>query len=216
MKSAIFLWLLLLPLCVFAQANKSRIAVELSAGAEVGWWVYNKGTTDPSVSNNQGWDRTHLDLLSVYEANALYSLKKWTIGLGGNYTQLYTTRMVSSTHTSFDTDKYNIANGTVKYYKFHVLAEYRIAQKQRYSFSPQVKFGFFKLSTTHPEQPNFGRKLFYEVGFSNQILLFPRWVINIMPRYSVLAITPKTPTFKNEKHNVYSLGINAGLRYQLR
>ena len=214
MKFAIILWML--PLWIVAQNNLNRVAVELAAGAEVGWWVYNKGTTNPDVNNNLGWDRTHLDLLSVYEINAMYSVNKWKIGGGANFTQLYNSKMVGSNDTGFFNDEYNIANGTVKFYKFYFLTEYEVVKYKRYSLNPQLKAGFFKINTTHPEKDNFGVKMLYEVGFNNQVMLFNRWNFTITPRYAVLLIKPKEPNATNEKHNVYSLGVNVGLRYWLR
>ena len=97
----------------------------------------------------------------------------------------------------------------------NVLAEFDLIQQINYTLSPIVKFGFFRIDTTHPEKENFGAKTFWTFGLTNEIKLSKISLI-VRPVYDVLTILPHEEKARNEKHNIYSLGINFGVRYLIR
>ena len=206
------IWIVLL-LPIMAECQNS-IKVEFVSGFETGWWVYNKGSTDSQTKNNLGWDRTRHSIFLPAELNIFYKLDRFKAGVGANYSVFFVYQMVSSKDTYSEPNIYHVAENSVKFLKMNLIAEFDLIQKISYSLSPLVKFGFFEIDTTHPEKENFGRKTFWTFGITNEINLSKLSLI-VRPVYDVLTILPQEEKGKNEKHNIYSMGLNLGIRYSI-
>jgi hypothetical protein len=210
MKTICFL--LLIP--VIAECQNS-LKIEFVSGFETGWWVYNKGSTDDQVANNLGWDRTRHSIFLPAELSVFYKFDRYKVGGGVNYSMFFVYQMVSSQDTYANPKIYHVADNSVKFLKVNFLLEFDLIQKIRYIMSPLVKFGFFRIDTIHPEKENFGRKTFWTVGLTNEIRL-SRFSLILRPVFDVLTILPRKEKARNEKHNVYSMGLSLGIRYSLR
>lgn len=210
MKTICFLLLL----TVFAYSQNS-LNVEFTSGIETGWWVYNKGSTDSHLANNLGWDRTRHSIFLPAELSVFYQSGRYGIGAGINYSVFFVYQMVRSTDTYFLPSIYRVSDNSVKFLKMNLLAEFGLIQKVSYSLSPIVKFGLFHIDSTHPRKENFGRKTFWTFGITSEIKMSKISLV-VRPVYNVLTILPREEKEFNEKHNIYSMGLNFGIRYSIR
>ena len=209
------IWLLLIFFSsAICQSNHNSLIIDVVSGVESGWWVYNKGSTEESVSNNLGWDRTHHRVFLPLEIGIYYQIHRYKIGLGLNHSWFFENTMFSSKDSYFFPDRYPVSDNTIKILKLSLQGEFDLVQKQVFSLSPIIKFGFFKIDTNHPEKDNFGRKTSFAFGITNQIRLSKMDLI-LRPIFYLLTISPKVEKVYNEKHNIYSIGLNIGLRFPL-
>jgi hypothetical protein len=204
----------LLFLTVLAECQNS-LNIEFVSGIETGWWVYSKGSTEMNIQNNLGWDRTRHNIFLPAELGVFYQVDRYSVGAGINYSVFFVYQMVSSNDTYSFPNIYRVADNSVKFLKMNLHAEFDLIQKIKYSLSPIVKFGFFHIDSTHPQKENFGRKTFWTFGITNEIKL-SRISLIVRPVYNLLTILPHTEKVSNEKHNVYSMGLNLGIRYSIR
>lgn len=203
--------LLLLPLFGFCQ---NSLNIEFVSGIETGWWVYDKGSAGEDIANNLGWDRTRHSIFLPAEFSVSFKIDRYRIGAGTNYSVFFVDQMVSSTDTYSFRNFYPVADNTVKFLKMNLLFEFDLVRKISFALSPIAEFGFFRISTTHPEKENFGSKTFWAFGLTNEIKLSKISLI-VRPIYNVLTILPRMEKANNEKHHVYSVGIDLGIRYSI-
>lgn len=209
----IIYFLLILISGAVCQTNQN-LQIEILSGVETGWWVYDKGSTEESTPNNLGWDRTRHRAFLPTEINAFYKIHRYKIGLGVNHSWFLENTMLSSSDTYFFPNRYPVSESTVKIFKLYFQSEIDLVQKPKYSLSPVIKFGFFNIDTNHPEKDNFGTKSFWGFGITNQIKLSKITLI-VRPVLYWLTIQPKIEKVYHEKHNIYSIGLNVGLRFSL-
>jgi len=70
-KIRIIVFLFVLTLASLANHPSSKnLILEISSGANAGWWIFNKGTTE----NNPGPDQTSLALFAPIQLNILYKI----------------------------------------------------------------------------------------------------------------------------------------------
>ncbi len=198
MKSITFL-ILLLPALAFGQMQNKRLVLEYSTGLATGWWVYNKGTSDSGRFNTFGIDRTNNSVFLPSEFNVLYRVKKIKFGAGLNYSFFFVSRMRGFEDSDNLFFRYEISDGSVRLKKFSLQTEFDVIRKGRYTLSPNVRFGIFKLNTLHPEKDNFGRQTFWEFGITNEVG-FSRFGFVLRPKYNALTIQPKEAKNKDEKN----------------
>jgi hypothetical protein len=212
MKTVCFL--LILICSAICQDQHDSLIIEVMSGVESGWWVYNKGSTEEGVQNNLGRDRTGYRLFLPTELNIFYKMHRFKIGAGINHSWFFENTMFSSTDSYFYRDRYSVSKNAVKILKVNLAGEFDLIQKMKYALSPVIKFGIFQIDTTHPEKANFGMKTFWGFGITNQIKL-SKFNLILRPVYYLLTIKPDVQKANHEQHNIYSLGLNIGLRYSL-
>jgi hypothetical protein len=126
----------------------------------------------------------------------------------------YENTMISSYDSYFFPNKYQISENNIKILKMNLQTEFTLVQKPNYSLGPLIKFGIFEIDTNHPRKDDFGTKTFFGFGITNQIKISKLTAI-IRPVFYWFTIQPKVEIVFNEKHNIYSIGLNIGLRYSL-
>ncbi|MFQ5674331.1 MAG: hypothetical protein ACE5G1_00415 [bacterium] len=207
-----FFALLLFPTLAFSQG---KFLVEASSGVASGWWIYNRGSTDPDLFNNQGWDRTQHSFFLSFKFSLFYKINRFKIGVGA-YRSLFLEDTMLAFEDSDDTfSRYGISNGSVQLSMFSLQTEFDLVQSGNYTLGPKVGFGFFEIDTTHPQKGNFGQQTFWEVGLTNEIR-FSRFALVLRPQYEALIILPKEARFAHEKHTIYDFGLDIGIRYWLK
>lgn len=195
------------------QANQNLI-IEIFSGVETGWWVYNKGSTEEGIQNNLGWDRTRHRPFIPIELGIYYKINRIKIGVGVVHSWFFENAMLSSYDSYFFPNNYQISENSIKILQMNLQTEFDLVQKPNYSLSPLIKFGIFDIDTNHPQKDNFGTKTVFGFGITNQIKLSKATLL-IRPIFHWFAIQPKVEKVFNEKHNIYSIGLNIGLRYSL-
>jgi len=182
----------------------------------VGWWLHNRGSTDPSFANTLGWDRTHLALIPSIQLEAGYNVGKVCIGLGGAYQWLMDDDMIRSQDAIGRPNRFKVAENWVELGNLHGFFEYKLIHNQKFALGPHIKAGTFWIKTTHPERAGFGRKLYTSIGITHQIRLTHFMEAIIRPEYLVFYMWPKQGHGNlNEQHRIYGLGIGLGLRFHL-
>ena len=206
-----FIFFLFLSEVGISQNSQPEFSLEIISGAEIGWWIYNKGSTEAGVKNNLGWDKARVSPFIPIEINGIVIFKKWSIGAGFNYSMLLENEMDNHRDSRQFFAQYEIAERFVTLSSFQVLTEYRLFQSPKFSLNPGIKAGYFLINTTHPQKDNFGPKLFWEFGLTHEII-FSRIRFLIRPNYTTMIIFPKNRLNENEIHHLYSFGVNVGMR----
>jgi hypothetical protein len=209
--AAIWLWLIQ-PL----SAQDLRLNVELSSGAAVGWWVYDKGFTDTLPQLHRGFDRTHLSFVLPVDFSVTLQQQRWEFGLGAGYRQLQDDQMVASDHRRGARNTYYITerNTNILFFQAFGQLRYELLQFPRFSLAPSIKLGRFWVRHTHPQAATFRQQWVREIGLMARFKLLPRLEYWFMPQYADQLITVPN-SHVGERHNIYTIGILAGLRYSL-
>ncbi len=211
----IFLILMMLVTKGLGQSLDRKFAISASTAVQQGVWIYDKGTTDKQVANNQGYDFSH------YRANLSCSLglmhRFGKLKLGYSYTRRYflEDEIKKNNDKYFHKQRYEISDGTVIYNQYGVSAEYAVIDKKKFTLSPSFEFGMFSINSTHPEKANFGRKTYFNIGVASIIHINRHdWVFK--PLYTEMTILPKVKKNKNEKNRITSMGMQVSYRYWLK
>jgi hypothetical protein len=213
MKSAgISLLLLIFATIAAGQDLSQRFSLEISTGAEAGWWIYDKGSDNAAIENNLGYDVTHLALILPFDAGLQYEWKKLSLGAGISYRVLNDDIMRSQGFSITGGNQYTIAEERVPFFQYWVQGSYTLADRPNFRFAPVLRFGGFRLESIHPEKANFGAKYFLEGGLHHQIRIWKNlwWILRL--KYTFMTIRPVGQTHFHENHRIYGIGANTGLR----
>lgn len=211
---AIGIFLCMLSPTVQAQKLKKKFAIEVSSGTDLGWWIYDTGIPQQSNTNDWGRDYTHHSLALGLGLDLLCRFDKFTLGAGVQTSWLFEDDMIGAQDSEFEFDRVDIAEQAVNFTFYSLQASYTLIESKKYSFSPAFRYGIFQIDTVHPERDNFGAKTFLEIGFDNAVRLSNIELI-ARPRYRVMKIKPETEKNPGEKHRIYNIGLQLGLRFWL-
>ncbi|MCB9235388.1 MAG: hypothetical protein H6581_27280 [Bacteroidia bacterium] len=213
MKLIASLFLLsLLCLTSWAQVSKGKFAVDLQSGTQAGWWIFNQGSDDPKISNNQGWDRTHLANIWHEELNLRYRLGRLQLGAGVAFLDLRDRIMVDSEDQSWSRDRYAIADVSLKGIFYSAIVGWELVSNPRYSFVPELKTGTFYLDQISPEKPWMKGNFHWEAGLSNEFRL-GRLGLLLKPVYTSGTTFHKKPGFYHQRSTLVGFGITGGIRF---
>lgn len=215
MKIIIVVLLLACTSPLLSQVN-TGLAIEGYGGFEYGWWVYNRGSTSSSIFNNLGWDRS--DSRPTFSSGilGLYQFKNWSTGVGTDYQAFNEQFLEDFEDTSRDRELTRLSDGSVKFWRYYLYLEYHLVKKSHYTLSPSIRIGTFKTETSFEGEDNFGRKLFWQIGLSNQARLSNKLTLVIRPEYKKMLIKPKVKENFHEKHEIKSFGLSMGIRYTFK
>lgn len=199
----------------FSQNQSQKLAFSVSTAVQQGIWIYDKGTTDERVANNQGYDFSHYRANLSFSTGLVYNFGKLKLGVSYTYRNFFEDNIKKDGDKPFHKQRYKISKGTVKYNQYGILVEYGVIDKKNFSLSPSFEFGTFNIQTIHPEKENFGRKTYFNVGVAS-VLHRNRhdWVF--LPLYTEMTILPKVKKAKNEKNRITSIGMQVSYRYWLK
>lgn len=209
MHRAIYL-VLLIPFYAFPQKG---FIIETSGGFGSGWWTYNKGVAQDGEP--LGWDHTSTRAFTNAGVDFIFKINTFSIGAGGEFSFFHTSSMLASDHSRRNYNKYPVAEKRVLFSKFCLIAEYAAWTGKNFSFSPQVKTGSFTVETIHPEKENFGFRMFFEAGAHNQFRLFRELYLIARPSVCVMTIRSNKNGRQGERHQVFNLNFDIGLRYAI-
>ena len=205
----------LLTFCTFFySACAQELSFEIATGASGGWWYYSQGAVDNAFDTGKGNAYSESTLMVPLETNIRYTLHRFDVGLGINYTLFVEDDMYGVGNQDATLNTIKISEGAVTFLKVHLLSSFALLQRERYTLSPQIKTGLFNIHTTHPEKDNFGTKTFWETGFMNEIS-FTKWSLILYPHFNTMNIHTREPVHTGENHKIYSLGIMFGTRWLL-
>ncbi|MEM9024869.1 MAG: hypothetical protein AAGB22_14065 [Bacteroidota bacterium] len=196
-------------------AQQPRFGIAVGTGIEVAWWVYDRGSNVEGVANTLGWDRTQQSPIFPVELNAHYRWKRLTFEVGGGFRAFLEDRMRRADDAVGNFSRYAISNGAVTFRYAHAGIGLALIQRQRFDWGPAIKVGTFNISSTHPEEGNFGSRYFWELGVDHTIR-FGRFDWTFRPNYQVWTIRPEERQNNNENHRIYSLGLDTRLRFWIR
>ncbi|MEM6263287.1 MAG: hypothetical protein AAGI38_12320 [Bacteroidota bacterium] len=216
MKQLLFIGFMF-PLCASLYSQQWKVGLEATTGAEIGWWIYDKGSNLEGVSNNLGWDRTHLAMMGPYEVTLLVQRERIGVGLVGGIRYLADDEMIASEHTSQIRNKYPITENEESLWMNHtgIQFSYGLIHSPRFTLAPEIRLGFFDLETIHPGKDRFGVKSFWQLSVVHSIKLTPAVEAIVRPTYFQYHISVPDPVNFNERHDIYGIGVNAGIRFWL-
>ena len=209
-KSGWLVILLFFPL----YASSQTLSLEVLTGASGGWWYYTQGNLDAAFDTEKGNAYTESALILPVETNLRYTIKRFDVGAGMQYSIFAENEMFGLGNTDTDFNKLKISKNAVTFFKIHLLTSYALLQANNYTLSPQLKAGIFTINTTHPDRDNFGSKTFWEAGIRNEIS-FAKWRLLLSPYFNTMTIRPRQPLHEEARHKIYSLGIMFGAIWPL-
>lgn len=206
--------LLLLPIFSFSQSSP-QFFLQISSGADIGWWIYDKGQTDTLPTIHRGYDRTHLAAIYPIEIEAGIKAQRWTFAAGYSRRTLEDNVMIGSDHRRGDRNKYKIIQDKsyIPLHTYHAQAAYSLVQKRRFSMGFQLRVGGFSLTHDHPRKAYFHHQWMYETALPIYLDISRQLQFMFRPRYAQLNISTKGSTYNGEKHGIYSVGATGGLRF---
>lgn len=216
MRQLLLILFVVMAVSGLAQRESPGLDIEIASGATTGWWVYNRGSSDPAILNDQGYDRTHHCLFLPATVAVLYRHPKFRAGLTAEYLWMFEDKMFRNSDRVADPERIKISDGFVKIMKIGLQAEYVLFHRNKYILAPGVKGGVFEIKTLHPEQDNFGTKLYGELFVTNEFLMNDRLSFIVRPTYKGMSIAPKTQFFEHQRHSILHFGAEVGLRVRIR
>jgi len=200
--------LLLLP---FSALSQKSTFLELSGGIGSGWWTYDKGIADDG--NHLGWDNSPVRAFAGVEAECVFRFNRWNVGLGSRLAFYLYDKMLAGNHSQYHQNKYKIAERNVRFIQFYVVGEYDLFSGKKFLFSPFIKAGSFLIDTTHPQADKFGFRMMFSGGVNNQFVLTDRLWLVAGPYCQVMTIWGNEKARDGEKHQIFNLNFDLGLRY---
>lgn len=190
--------------------NKQHFYPEISIGLASCWWAYQKG--EDSLSKEVlAWDRTHNTVLFEIDFGLFYQFNRFKTGIVLNR-GIFDAQIMRAAENSFVSRKlYLVSEKNIKFLKWAWQIEYDLMKSNKFSLSPNIRYGFFNIETIHPEKENFGEKYFWDLGLSAQYQ-FKRIRISTRIKRSVSTIVPIHGRPK-ELHKIYNIGYQFALKY---
>ena len=195
-----------------SQSHRSGFAIDISSGISSGWWLYNRGSTNPDILNDQGWDRTSNSPFWHNSISLLYRFQQLSLGVTLQYDLFLEDKMRAFDDRDAVYARYPIAENAVPFRKYGLQLEFTLLQKRRYTLSPMLQFGSFQLETDHPQSENFSGELFWVIGLTNEIS-WRQLSFIIRPRFSSFHMNHKETVLRNEGHQIYNFGLALGIRW---
>ncbi len=187
-------------------------AIDVGSGFSSGWWLYNRGSADPDILNDQGWDRTSNSPFWHNSIGLLYRFRQVSLGVTLQYDLFLEDKMRAFDDRDAVYARYPIADNSVPFTKYGLQLEVVLLQKRRYTLSPMLQFGRFQLETDHPQANNFSDESFMVFGLTNEIS-WQRFSLVFRPQLSTFRIAHKETVFRNEGHSIYNFGLSLGMRW---
>lgn len=199
------------------QSTQAQLSIEISSGAELGWWVQNKGFNDTLPNFHQGYDRSHLSFMLPAELSLSYQYGDWRFGLGGAYRYFDDNVLVGTDNARGNYSRYRLQseNQGVRFWSWQAEIQYLLIQKPKFSFSPFLAFGSFMTNATIPEALLSTIPWHYRFGLELSHILGPHFQWYAKPRYARFHIGYEDAAYRDFQQNVYSIGILTGIRYRL-
>ena len=196
------------------QNKKTSFAIGIDMGGSGGWWVYHKGSLDPSNYNDQGIDKIQFSGFINYGVSFTNKVNAFKLTGVIQQVLLFEDKMRTNLDSRLLNSRYPVSTGSVKFWMYSLETEYDWIKNKYYILSPKVGFGIFSINTLHPEKDNFGKKYFWKIGINNQVC-FNNYDLLFECNWVSRTILPKTEKFEGENHKIYSVGVQAGIRFWL-
>lgn len=209
----LFCFSMLLAFGAFGQnTNDSKLHLSLggSLGGGIGWWIHDYGLEEDGLA--AGYARTHFVALLSAGGEVGLSWRKWEAGINLRNYWMDENRLLESSDRRRDLNRVAVSETWVKWMNYHFWLRYAVVKGKRFRLAPHLGLGNFNLVTTHPEAATFNRRLSWEIGLDHEFAL-SRLKVFFRPQYSILEIWPDERR-RGEKHKIFGMGAQMGLRYQ--
>ena len=193
-------------------AGLSQLSIELSSGADLGWWVYDKGLR--ADGTDAGYDRTHLALSIPAEASLMYQFGKWSVGVGYSQRWLDDNLLIGSEDRRGDRTRYFITENFEDILTRHLSlsGRYHWLQKKRFQMYARVQLGSFRSNVSIRDGAELTRHFWYELSLDQQFQLIGPVQLTIRPRFTRMLINTADP---HQSHQLITIGLAAGLIVRL-
>lgn len=180
---------------------------------EIGWWIWNKGSSVKGTVNDQGWARSHFSFMLPLGGGLQYRYKRLIVEAKASYAWLFDYELINSEDATRNYDRFRIATDkTVEFWKVGGSVGYRLIKLPRYAFTPKVSVGWFGTDIIHPEKDRFQNMIWWSVGLEQEVLL-GNWAIGMAPQYTQMHVGMRDKEYYNEQQTVYVLGFELSLTY---
>lgn len=196
-----------------AQQSEHAIGFSTISGLEMGWWIWNKGSSVKGVNNDQGWARSHFSAMVPVGAGVNYRYKRLFLGAKGSYAWYFDYQLIDSEDAIRNYDRTPTSTGnSVKFWKVGGVVGYQMVKLQRYAFVPNMSVGWFGTDMLHEQKESFYGMVWWSIGLEQQVNL-GKWSLGIAPQYTQMHVSIKDSKYYNENHRMYLMGAELSLTY---
>ncbi len=191
-----------------------RLSLELDAGGGAGWWYY---LHQQDSLGGERMDRSHFEACLSAAVRLRMQGKHFSLALAYQRRMLHDDELVAFDERVGNRHRIQIAPRGESIYRHCVglNAGYRLVHLPQYSLSAELEIGSFSLRSIHPDQANFGAKLYRQYHITQAFRLSQRASLIVQMQFSRSYVWMIEPAFPGEKHQIVSGGLNVGLDWEL-
>ncbi len=207
---------LLLVALLVASPLLAQPGLQVGSGTGVGWMIYHRGLSQEPQPVSMGYDRTYVSLLIPIEVEAFWNLERLRIGMGLFRTLMFDKTMIATTDRRGDRERYRIApsNDNLLFQGLTTYVSWLVNPGHRMALRPSIRLGTFRSNTIHPAWNILDRPLAFSPGADISWALNEWLYLWVCPQYVHLWKHDSPVSRKEERLDLYSIDIRAGIRVQ--
>jgi hypothetical protein len=194
--------------------QNTQFFIQADAGVGAGWWYYLHQQDDLL---GERMDRSHLDASISTAVRLRLQRERVSVGLAYQLRSLRDDELVAYDDRVGNRHRIPLApnGGSVERHCVGLNLGYLLVQKPAYRVGFEVELGTFSLNSLHPDQDNFGFKMYRQFHLTQHFRLAPRFFFIGQMQFSRSHVWMINPAFPGEKHNFISVGINGGFEWAI-
>lgn len=192
-----------------------ELFLQADAGVGAGWWYYLHQQDDLL---GERMDRMHLDASISTAFRVRLQGKRAGIALAYQLRSLRDDDLIAY-NESVGNQRRRIRvaelGGAVDRHLVGVNFGYSFVQTPAYQVAAEIELGTFSLNSLHPDQENFGFRMYRQFHLTQHIRLVERFFLIIQMQFSRSQVWMIEPAFPGEKHQFVSTGLNVGFEWAI-
>lgn len=194
--------------------QKPQLFLQADAGGGAGWWYY---LYQQDALLGERMDRSHLDASLSTAFRVRLQGKRLGIALGYQLRSLRDDELVAYDDRVGFRHRIPLAEpgGSVDRHCIGLNFSYAFVNKPAYQVTAEIELGTFSLNSLHPDQDNFGQRMYRQFHLTQHIRLAPRFFFLAQMQFSRSHVWMIAPTFPGEKHQFVSVGLNGGFEWAI-
>jgi hypothetical protein len=191
-----------------------QLFLQADAGAGAGWWYYLHQQDDLI---GERMDRTHFDASISAAFRVRLQGDQLSVALAYQRKSLLDDELVAYDDRVGSRHRIPVAENRkgVNRHCVGVNVGYTFVQKPAYRVSTELELGTFSINSLHPDQKNFGLRMYRQFFLTQHFRLADRLFLLVSMQYCRSHIWTIEPAFPGEKHDFVSGGLNVGFEWAI-
>lgn len=191
-----------------------QLFLQADAGGGGGWWYYLYQQDDLL---GERMDRTHFDASLSTAFRVRLQGKRFSAALAYQLRSLRDDEFVAFDDRVGNRHRIRIAEpgGSVDRHCIGLNLGYCFVHKPAYQAAAEIEIGTFSLNSRHPDQENFGARMYRQFHLTQHFRLANRLYAIAQMQFSRSLVWTIVPAFPGEKHYFVSAGFNLGVEWAI-